>query len=658
MATRKIEGTNRDTSGSGQIPKSGISVGVVVLSMFFVLLLGLLNIRAMFTSMFYGFDATWQPSNAGLTFVVLLLLFNAFSKLFLKGKWLADRKMLVVVYVIVALAGFIFASPLVGNLTISMAALSNLSLTNPDLYESYYNIVSPLAHIKDDDALMGFWLGGEPVPWDVWTIPLIIWTIVFGAVLFLIMTLATFARRMWTDIEHLRFPITIPILAMIDEPENQGELFGRFWKNKLMYIGFIPPVIYGIIGMIREYIPSIPFIPMYNKIPPVGVLAEMPWNVLTQWPLPLVVGWSFTMFGIAYLVPLDICFSMWFFHWIALLQGVVLQTQGLFGYKFLPSTELQHLGGLVGLGCFTLWLSKSNIRNFISSAIHGGNVDRFDDSDEPMSGRVALLGSLVALVIILAFCSIFLKVSILVSLGYFLFAFAGIVAYARIRCEAGLPHSNTMMYMVKNYTSVFGREKVLGTNTLGLGHFWCLEYGGFGSIGALALEAYRMGDEAGVKRRSITKIIFLTYFVAAAVGFVIALDTIYEYGMFSLEYQLINEASSGAFVQTTNHLMGAERPFAPFIAAGSAFLTMLLYYMRTKFVWWPFHPIGWVMAGSQITNHLWFPMFVVWVLKGIVARYGGAKVLDNLRPIFVGLTVGSVCMGIVSVVFDNIRLLI
>jgi hypothetical protein len=212
--------------------------------------------------------------------------------------------------------------------------------------------------------------------------------------------------------------------------------------------------------------------------------------------------------------------------------------------------------------------------------------------------------------------------------------------------------------MGKSFCSTLGRQQVLGTNALGLGHFWCLEWGGFGSVSGLMLEAFRMGDDVGLKRKSLTKSMFLAYVIAAIIGFTVALRVVYDVGMFSGSYAMVNQGSTAAFVEITNHLMGSERPFAAWVSLGSVMFTGFLYYMRVRFVWWPFHPIGWVMAGSATTTGLWFSMFLVWLLKWAIHRYGGPRVIERLKPLFFAMIVGSVCMGIVEVIVDNLRLLL
>lgn len=640
-----------------------VSPYVMLICVVFMIFLGILNIPAMFTSGLYGLGADWWPSSAGLTIVILMLLYNMLARKFRKGKGLADQKAMVTAYIMVSLAGFIFSISLVSNLPISMAALYQFSLASPEWFGGYFDAVSPLAHIKDPDAAMSFWLGAESVPWSVWIVPLILWTLVFAAILFVMISIVTLVRRMWTEHERLSFPLTLPILSMTDASDDGQEVLGEFWRNKLMYVGFVPPVIFGVMNILRDFFPVIPPITQYKMVSAQGLFAQSPWDVLTRYPLPLAWAWSFLLFGIAYLVPLDLGFSIWFSYWMFLLLKVLLENAGLWVKGGWQIPEVGNLSSMVALGVFSLWLCRAEIRRLFVTAIRGRKIGGFDDSDEPLSARVALIGSIVSITYIVLFCTTLLKVPILVTIGYFSLAFSAIVTYARIRAEAGLPHSGTMHYLGIQYSSVFGGQEVMGANTLGLGHFWCLEYGGFGALGGIALDAYRMADEVKLRRRTLTKIIFLTYFIAASVGFFTVLRVIYEYGMFNLEYQRVNEASLSAFQYFIQMLRGSSGAgatgYGVIIALVSIALTFFLYFMRIRYLWWPFHPAGLVLGCAQnIITPIWLPIFLMWLVKSIMNRYGGVGLIEKYKPIFIGLIIGDVCIGIVSVIVSNIAILL
>lgn len=71
-----------------------------------------------------------------------------------------------------------------------------------------------------------------------------------------------------------------------------------------------------------------------------------------------------------------------------------------------------------------------------------------------------------------------------------------------------------------------------------------------------------------------------------------------------------------------------------------------LYWMRNQFVWWPFHPIGFIASpGEFALNNLWFSIFMGWTLKKILLGVGGLKTFQKSKPFFVGLVLGDCIIG-------------
>jgi len=79
----------------------------------------------------------------------------------------------------------------------------------------------------------------------------------------------------------------------------------------------------------------------------------------------------------------------------------------------------------------------------------------------------------------------------------------------------------------------------------------------------------------------------------------------------------------------------------PTIAGVGAVVTLLLSYMRVRFSWWPFHPLGYAMGPSWPMIQLWFSILVGWLTKVLILRYGGMRGFVRARPFFLGLVLGE-----------------
>jgi len=81
-----------------------------------------------------------------------------------------------------------------------------------------------------------------------------------------------------------------------------------------------------------------------------------------------------------------------------------------------------------------------------------------------------------------------------------------------------------------------------------------------------------------------------------------------------------------------------------FLASGFLF-SLALFFLRNCFPWWPFHPLGFVMAGNYYTYYFWPSLFIAWLLKTLILRHGGRKGFTATLPFFLGLVAGDALMG-------------
>src|SRR5690606_25552056 len=62
--------------------------------------------------------------------------------------------------------------------------------------------------------------------------------------------------------------------------------------------------------------------------------------------------------------------------------------------------------------------------------------------------------------------------------------------------------------------------------------------------------------------------------------------------------------------------------FEMFIGGG---ITIFLLFMRQRFLWWPFHPLGFVANTTGGVSRYWFALFIGWSVKMIVTWLGGVR---------------------------------
>ena len=89
-----------------------------------------------------------------------------------------------------------------------------------------------------------------------------------------------------------------------------------------------------------------------------------------------------------------------------------------------------------------------------------------------------------------------------------------------------------------------------------------------------------------------------------------------------------------------------------------AIITSILYFLRGRFFWWPFSPIGYAMiaALSGGLYDYWFSVFLGWLVKLIIVKQSGLKFNQKSAFFFLGLILGdyvtAIGWSLIGVVFN------
>jgi hypothetical protein len=81
-----------------------------------------------------------------------------------------------------------------------------------------------------------------------------------------------------------------------------------------------------------------------------------------------------------------------------------------------------------------------------------------------------------------------------------------------------------------------------------------------------------------------------------------------------------------------------------------AFLT----YMRYRFPWWPFHPIGFAFSGTIFTRLECFTVLVAWLLKFLMLKVGGVTFYRRSKPFFIGMLIGYILAVVAGIAVDAV----
>jgi len=101
---------------------------------------------------------------------------------------------------------------------------------------------------------------------------------------------------------------------------------------------------------------------------------------------------------------------------------------------------------------------------------------------------------------------------------------------------------------------------------------------------------------------------------------------------------------------------GLIRPHAAaLIAFGATFGLVVLFSIgRMRLAGWPLHPVLFLVLGTYQSQVLGFSFLLGWLVKAAVLRYGGAGLYRRLKPVMIGLVVGEMLAGLLTMLIGGI----
>lgn len=517
--------------------------------------------------------------------------------------------------------------------------LNNLGLTyyaTPEIAppEMYLDELNPLlVPSLDRDAPVIKWAyegipASQSIPWRPWVVPLLVWTPYFFALYGMLLCFAALLSRRWEQQERLLYPlIQVPMELTEGEPHTPPLL--RDW---LLWAAFGVALIPFLTKGLHSYFPMVPDLNLQKDSG--QLFGGGPLVAFNRMPLHYYPE----MMGVSYLLSSEVAFSLWFLYLLRLAQtafriGVGLNTNhGQFA-------EMETVGGYLVLALALLWSARKYLQAVITSILNRPDVDV---SERARPGeRVGFWGLLICFGFILWWSR---QIGLAVgwaSLLIGLFPLVSMVA-SRVVCEAG-------MFI---YASPFRLDhtlfRLIGVKTIGPANLTLMTMMSWTQIRSTAtqfmpqaFQCFKLGSLIEAPRPRTVAWLGAAVAVSLLVCHFAIPTMIYKYGVFRLGWW-----PQGSGLGTTNLLMsdlrGAAKPSAEdfiALALGGGF-TWFLVFMRQRFLWWPFHPLGYVAWIGWPTERYWLSIFFGWIVKIIVVRFMGYKAFQRLKPAAYGLILG------------------
>ncbi len=592
------------------------------------------------------------PAAFFLLFVLLLTVQVVLGSV--RRTWALSRAELITVFIMMAVATAIPTRGVTGMLLPMMTGTFYYATPENEWATLIHPLLSDWMVVYHPTAVKEFYEGttsGAGIPLDVWAPPLLRWFSFFAGFWLVLVCAMVILRRPWVEHERLVFPLAQLSLAMIEDRRgDRGEILKPFFKSPVMWCGMAVPLILGSVNALSHY---------FHFISPINPAASVP---LFRDSVILRLRINYLMFGFAYFINSGIAFSLWFFYLLNTLQEGLFRIVGIHNAEELgPWTGSGPVGAIMGhqmmgalfvLVFFSLWTARGHLKQVVRKAL--GRAPEVDDSREIISYRGAL-GGFAAGVLFMGYWLWKSGIPPHIVPLFILSALVILIGLARVIAEAGMPTVTPEMVPAGFVVSGVGVPALGMQGMVATGYTlaWMGDLLVF--MTAPLANAMRLGSEATARRRWLAVAIA----VAMAVGLVLSawmlLHLAYRDGALNLHRQYF-----GGFAQYPSSFAAQKlaTPTGPNLigwlwTAGGGGVMALLMTARHRFVWWPLHPLGFAVSPGWALNNIWFSIFLAWLIKVVVLKYGGPGLYRSTRPFFLGIVLGQFVVGGLWLVIDG-----
>ena len=632
----------------------------------------------------------------GIFATIILAIATPIGDFWIRGTWLASCHLpvgvlMVFVFLQLVVNPFLhrIGTPLAHSelvtvyaMTLVSAGISSLGfaayfipiIIAPTYYQSPENEwnITFFHHVPDwfaplDTRTARLFFEGTPsqtfwVPWEYWIKPIAAWS-VFALGLFLAMTcVCVLLRRQWIERERLGFPLVQLPIEMLGA-ENQNRVIPAFFRSPAVWIGIALPAIIHTWNGLQFHFPTLPRIPLSYSFS--QYLTDKPWNGIRM----LVAIIYFSAIGFVYLLPTDLAFSLWFFYLWYLLLAVVMTQFGLpLGQLIYVTHEFaayQMAGGFLFFTLVILWRARRHLADTIRLTFHPAgrrvsnplnSTDRSsaERANEPMSPRAAWLGLFVGIGT-MTMWSVIAGVSFIVSLTVNCLFLIIMIVMTRLVSEGG------MLFIQSTFRPTDLIRPFTGTRPLGAASLTILAYQEMilmfdvrSSMMPSVMDAFKLVDSKRLNQRYFLIPVGVCVVIAMVLSSITVLYIVYRYGGTNLGGWFFFGAPFRAFRRLMSMLLDPQDPsqYNILMMSIGAVITVSLAALRTRFLWWPLHPIGFVMGPSWPMILMWCSVLIGWLCKWVVLRFGGIGLYRRCRPFFLGLVLGEFLTGGLWLIVD------
>lgn len=472
-----------------------------------------------------------------------------------------------------------------------------------------------------------------------WVEPVFWWSAFLSALLLAMLGLNIIFRKQWTEQEKLSYPL-------IQLPLEMTSPTSGLFKNRLMWTSFIFAFGINLLNGLHFIWPIIPSVISGQQYDISQFFPKKPFSAIGWTPIAI---YPFAI-GIAFLMPLDLSFSCWCFYFLWKGQKIFGSMVGIASLPVFPYADEQSFGAYLGLGFLAIWITRMHLWQVAINIISKHTDIR--KTDETIEYRTAVILVTLSSLFLISFCH-FSGMSFWVIITFFLLYFLLSISFTRIRAESGiLFHDLHFMGPDSALT------KMLGTRNFPPGDLTMFSFLYFFNRAHTSnpmphqLESFKIAERVKIADKKFIIAMLLVIPFGSLTAFWAYLHGVYQFGSNgSFGWGPFNRLQRWFVMPTQFDLVSTT-----FVTFGIC-VTILLTFLRWRFLWWPLSPIGYAVSGSYTMNIFWLSFLIGWIFKGILLKQGGLKAYRQMTPLFFGLILGEFTMGslwsVSSVMFQH-----
>jgi hypothetical protein len=497
----------------------------------------------------------------------------------------------------------------------------------------------------------------QAVPYSAWIRPLLGWGVFLVSLFAALVASAMLLYPQWAINERLPFPIAQVELALISEPER-GRLFNSLYHSRLFWVGLaVAFLLQNQVAMhtyFPKHMPAIPLTYDFSRL-----MTSEPWTYLAIDVKQNAIVFLYIAMG--FFVQGRVGFSVWAIY--LMMEGVRVTQQMLFQLDTPADAILdQHLGASVVFIAGVFWVGRHHWKKTFTDPNSRSRLLLLIF----LLGIAGMIGWLWMVGVGPAMCLLIIAFILLTHL-----------VTARVVAETGLPvfrsyATSSQIYTRVNPGLLTGRDVYFAGIFNGVG-------AGFGTRESAAVFVqhalwifHRSTPQPDSTRPRapvlprIGPVIAWAMLLSFVVGTFSSLHCYYNYARpisRHIQWTTINGRGMESLpTQTTADPLvqfsrGRFNPpnWNPAVHIGiGAGVTLVLLMLALRTPNWPLLPVGYILATTPFIGWCWYSIMIGWLAKVLILRFGGAKMYQEGKPLFIGLIVGEALAAAVWIIINTI----